>query len=735
VFFKFGEKSPTKIENFYYLINNFEIKIYNVMKRLLLVVALLCFLVNTKIQAQNIPNYVSPSGLLLWYPFTSNVIDSSGNLNNGTVNGATLSTNRFASTNSCYSFNGLTNRITAPSSSSLNPNYISVSVWVKPTMYTNSWQYIIDKSLDVSNTYDSRGWAIRMTNTGIIELEFRANGIMSPVFSTTTIPLNTWSHIVFTFNGSQLKLYFNNTNVFNQNITGLVTPNTSDLSIGYLPHVNMPPYGYFWNGLIDDIGIWNRPLTPCEINNLYNASLHTTNISTPTSNTICPGDSINLSTTNTVGYTYQWYLNSSPIAGATLSNYKASQAGSYKVVSNYSGCLDTSAAILLSIAPTTPISITSSQPTVCLGNSVTCSCNIPANCSIVWQSNGINSGVSTNTYSVNQTSTINAVCTNSYGCKSNSNSIAVNVLPLPNVQCTASGPTSICTGDSVKLNALINTSYTYQWYLNGVLMPNKTAPTLYATAAGVYTYTAQLNGCSQTSNAITVNVSNTPEASIVAQSTTIICNGQGVLLQAVPGTGYSYQWTMNGFDIAGATNATYMATIGSYYTVKISNGACYGVSQPITVTVNSNPSAIIHWNGTQLFSPIVFSTYQWYLNGVLIPGATGQYYTPTQNGVYYVLVGNDNGCQSISPNYNLLTLSVSNITTPSLQLYPNPTTGMLQVDNFKEGTLYVYNALGQLIIQQSKSIIDLSKQANGIYHIRAYNQAQELIGIGRVVKE
>jgi hypothetical protein len=540
---------------------------------------------------------------------------------------------------------------------------------------------------------------------------------------------------VFTFNGSQLKLYFNNTNVFTQNITGLVTSNTSALSIGYLPHANMPPYGYFWNGQIDDVGIWNRPLTACEIKNLYYATLHTTTISTPATNSICQGDTVALSTPLYAGFTYQWFLNSNPIVGATSFNYNATQTGSYKVVSNFNGCYDTSSVVTLNAAQATPVTITSSQTTVCLGNSVTCSCNIPANCSIVWQSNGVSSGVNTNTYSVNQTSTIKAVCTNSFGCKSNSNSIAVNVLPLPNVQCAASGPTSICTGDSVKLNALINTSYTYQWYLNGALMPNKTAPTLYATAAGVYTYTAQLNGCTQTSNAITVNVSNKPEASITAQSTTIICNGQGVLLQAVPGTGYSYQWTMNGFDIAGATNATYMASIGSFYTVKISNGACYGVSQPITVTVNSNPSAIIHWNGTQLFSPIVFSTYQWYLNGVLIPGATGQYYTPTQNGVYYVLVGNDNGCQSISPNYNLLTLSVSNIATPRLRVYPNPTTGLVSLDNFTDGVLYVYNAMGQLILQQTTPTIDLSKQANGVYHIKAYNNAQELIGIGRVVKE
>ena len=43
--------------------------------------------------------------------------------------------------------------------------------------------------------------------------------------------------------------------------------------------------------------------------------------------------------------------------------------------------------------------------------------------------------------------------------------------------------------------------------------------------------------------------------------------------------------------------------------------------------------------------------------------------------------------------------------------------------------------MGQLVLQQTSSPIDLGKQANGVYHIRAYNSAQELIGIGRVVKE
>ena len=706
------------------------------MKFKLLFPILIALLLNLKVNAQNIPNYVPQIGLALWLPFSGNTYDSSGNANNGTVNGALLTSDRFNTANSAYVYNGISNSISVPNSSSLNPNYISVSVWVKPTVYTNSWQYIIDKSLDVSNTFDSRGWSIRMTNTGIMELELRANGIMSSVFSTTTIPLNTWTHIVFTFNGSQLKLYFNNTNVFNQNITGFVTPNTSDLSIGYMPHVNMPPWGYFWNGQIDDIGVWNRPLTACEIKNLYYASLHTTSIAGPANTNLCTGDSALLSTPSYPGFTYQWYANTAPIVGATTNTYLANQAGSYRVVSNFNGCLDTSSILTLTTATNTPINISSSQPTtVCTGNAVLCSCTIPPNCSIVWQNNGVNSGVSASTYSVSQTATVKAICTNSNGCKTTSNSIAVTIAPLPSVQCTNNGPSVICIGDSVQLTALYNAAYTYQWYKNGVLMPGKTAPALYVNATGSYAYVAQQNGCIQTSNAVLVNVSNTPEAVITSQGNTIICNGQGVLLQTNAAPGYSYQWTMNGFDIPGATNATYLATIGSYYAVKISNGSCFATSMPITILVNTTPSAIIHWNGTKLFSPIAFATYQWYLNGVLIPGATGQYYTPTQTGVYYVLVSNENGCESISPNYNLLTLSINNIATPSLSIYPNPTTGMLQLAEFKEGTLYVYNAMGQLIIQQTEPIIDLSKQAIGIYQIRAYNQAQKLIGIGRVVKE
>jgi hypothetical protein len=60
---------------------------------------LLLFLVNTNILHSQVPNYVPSNGLVAWWPFTGNALDSSGNVNNGIVYGATLNTIQFANKN------------------------------------------------------------------------------------------------------------------------------------------------------------------------------------------------------------------------------------------------------------------------------------------------------------------------------------------------------------------------------------------------------------------------------------------------------------------------------------------------------------------------------------------------------------------------------------------------------------------------------------------------------------
>ena len=54
-----------------------------------------------------VPSYVPTNGLVGWWPFNGNANDESGNGNNGTVNGATLTADRFGNANSAYSFDGV----------------------------------------------------------------------------------------------------------------------------------------------------------------------------------------------------------------------------------------------------------------------------------------------------------------------------------------------------------------------------------------------------------------------------------------------------------------------------------------------------------------------------------------------------------------------------------------------------------------------------------------------------
>ena len=72
-----------------------------------------------------VPNYVPTNGLVGWWPFNGNANDESGNGNNGTVNGATLTTDRFGNVNKAYSFDGVNDFLLIPS----DITDFSISLW------------------------------------------------------------------------------------------------------------------------------------------------------------------------------------------------------------------------------------------------------------------------------------------------------------------------------------------------------------------------------------------------------------------------------------------------------------------------------------------------------------------------------------------------------------------------------------------------------------------------------
>lgn len=118
------------------------------------------------------------------------------------------------------------------------------------------------------------------------------------------------------------------------------------------------------------------------------------------------------------------------------------------------------------------------------------------------------------------------------------------------------------------------------------------------------------------------------------------------------------------------------------------------------------------------------TTYQWYLNGQPIAGATNQSYTPTQSGIYLVRITDANGCvYQYSQGYNFaVPTGIHELEELTFNIFPNPSSGIVNIqDTFSTGKrfdIFVYDALGKLILQNKTLYqLDLSEYGNGMYTI------------------
>jgi hypothetical protein len=116
--------------------------------------------------SQSVPSYVPTNGLVGWWGFNGNAQDNSGNGNHGTVNGATLSTDRFGNQNSAYSFNGLNNWIQVQDHISIRPSNITLATWVFLPANTNNYGLITKTNLQ---TAQGEQYSLQFNNNNINE--------------------------------------------------------------------------------------------------------------------------------------------------------------------------------------------------------------------------------------------------------------------------------------------------------------------------------------------------------------------------------------------------------------------------------------------------------------------------------------------------------------------------------------------------------------------------------------
>jgi len=214
-------------------------------------------------QQGNIASGTIPSSLLTgivsYYKFDENTGSSVGDAagaNTGTWNGTLGSQWTTGKINSGGNFDGTDNSISLGSDTSLAISIFTFACWINIPSFTGTGAIIC------SNIGGNGGYEFRYNTSSKIEL-LKSN-VISIGASTGTISINTWTHVAITYDASGNYIFY-----INGSSSGSGTNLQSfSLSNYYIGRQNVNEW---FNGKLDEFGIWSRVLTSSEVTTLYNS--------------------------------------------------------------------------------------------------------------------------------------------------------------------------------------------------------------------------------------------------------------------------------------------------------------------------------------------------------------------------------------------------------------------------------------------------------------------------------
>lgn len=285
------------------------------MKKINSILLILLFSVTTIMAQVNLKN-----GLVACYPFNANANDQSGNNNNGTINGASLTSDRFGKPNGAYSFNGTSDFIEINSDKLQNSTF-SYATWIKPTTLPESGiAFFIfsvgsdsgDQGIGLNNGYANG--TDGFTGGGYLDVGENA------FCQKGTLPnVNQWYHVVVVRGADTYKVYLDGNLMCT---TPILTK-----SPFYGTGIVKATIGSRWNNqqfsdcVLDDIHLYNRALNADEVRALHDGNTPQTITITSNNLTPCGGDNI-LFTANGGSITskYQWKVDDVNVGTQTTSN-------------------------------------------------------------------------------------------------------------------------------------------------------------------------------------------------------------------------------------------------------------------------------------------------------------------------------------------------------------------------------------------------------------------------------
>jgi hypothetical protein len=216
------------------------------------------------------------NGLVAWYPFNGNANDASGNNLNGTITEAMPATDRFNRANQSYSFDGVNDKIVMGNPALLQINtQITVAGWINSDILdvvpggngvTFLSKIFFDPGQGGNPTKGYRMYQNAFGNgTPSLALVVYGASFTSLYVGSTPITAGSWIFVTLVINNASVKFYHNGA------VTNSLTNAANSLDDGSGGDLNIGTYGggFFFDGKIDDIMIYNRALSDAEVTQLF----------------------------------------------------------------------------------------------------------------------------------------------------------------------------------------------------------------------------------------------------------------------------------------------------------------------------------------------------------------------------------------------------------------------------------------------------------------------------------
>lgn len=448
---------------------------------------------------------------------------------------------------------------------------------------------------------------------------------------------------------------------------------------------------------------------------------------------LCSGEPVVLGSVGQPGYSFSWLpvtgLSNSSVANPVFSlvNQKATADTLVKVITVtnlVSGCSSTDTVQV--IVKPAPLVNAGNDATVCANSGLLQLQATPAGG--IWSGSTSLNGNSFDPALAGPGVYRLAYTLNTTGCPV-TDSLRITVQP---VLVAFAGPDQvICSGDNIQLGSIPVPGFSYTWSPpSGLANPvvgnsgfswvnqNTQADTL----VKILKVTDLVTGCSSL-DSVRIIVLPRPVLS-VSRDTTVCLSAQPVQLIGNPlGGTWSGSSGLNGtlFDpkIAGTGKHTIQYSV-------VQNGCQASIPMAITVLPEPAKPVINLINFDSLGSSVSGTSYQWFLNGMLLnTNAAGL--KPAKAGAYRVIVWNAQCLSDTSAAYQYQPI-IKTVQPEGLHLYPNPSPGKTRIDFRQQGTqelsVVVYDAIGRPFYSRKfqadqqgavNAEMDLKPLRNGIY--------------------